>query len=445
VRLHPQTELVSSETEERRLSRPIVLLTILGVALSVRLAWMIWTVPTPLWLSDEQFYNAAALSIARGHGYSVIFDANGWRPGGDATAFWPPAYSAFLAAVYTLFGEHLAVARVANVVAGACVIVPVYFIGVQLFDERAAIAGAAIAALSPSLIFWTPVLLSETLFTFLFACVVALLLDSVDNEGHLNGTRAVLTGVLIGATALVRGEIFVLLLVAPLWWTLMGVAWIRSLRLTLVMASAALVCVAPWLARNVVVFDSPVLATNLGYDLRVGNAPYATGRYVLPQDLWAADPPTTFTEHETVFNDLGRRRAVSYALSHPGRELELAVRKIEWLWRPDSDVLTHVSSNGLTPLPSGAVAPLRLLIDVAYVLLVGLAAAALVRIKTSGTRLVLPWLIVLVWSALHVAFFGEPRYHLPLLAVMSPMAGATVVWLSESLASGLAQRMEPAE
>ena len=250
-------------------------------------------------------------------------------------------------------------------------------------------------------------------------------------------TRIVLIGALIGATALVRGEILVLLLVAPVWWALMGIAWLRSIRLALVMASTALVCIAPWFARNAILFGSPTLTTSVGYDLRVGHAPYATGRYVLPQDLWAAGPATTFTQNETVFNDLGRRRAVGYAVKHPAREIELAARKMEWLWRPDSDVLIHVSSNGLTPLPRKTVAPLRLLLDVTYVLLVGLAAATLVWVKTSVGRLLLPCLIVFVWSVVHVVFFGEPRYHLPLLAVISPMAGATVIWLWDALSARL--------
>lgn len=107
------------------------------------------------------------------------------------------------------------------------------------------------------------------------------------------------------------------------------------------------------------------------------------------------------------------------------------MRKIVWLWRPDSDVLVQVASYGRTPLPSRAVTPLRLILDVSYLAVVMLAAAALLRFRQFGRSLTFVLVLVTFWTAAHVVFFGEPRYHLPLLTVLTPMAATSPLGIIE--------------
>jgi hypothetical protein len=40
------------------------------------------------------------------------------------------------------------------------------------------------------------------------------------------------------------------------------------------------------------------------------------------------------------------------------------------------------------------------------------------------------WLIVFGWTGVHVLFFGDPRYHLPILTILIPMAscGLAELW-----------------
>jgi hypothetical protein len=78
-------------------------------------------------------------------------------------------------------------------------------------------------------------------------------------------------------------------------------------------------------------------------------------------------------------------------------------------------------------LPSGARTPLRLLLDVTYGAVLMLAGIMLWRYRSRRHALLFPVLLVAVWTAVHVVFFGEPRYHLPLLTVMAPMAGAALL------------------
>ena len=34
-----------------------------------------------------------------------------------------------------------------------------------------------------------------------------------------------------------------------------------------------------------------------------------------------------------------------------------------------------------------------------------------------------------LWTSVHVVFFGEPRYHMPLIAIGCPTIGAVIVWM----------------
>jgi hypothetical protein len=173
-----------------------------------------------------------------------------------------------------------------------------------------------------------------------------------------------------------------------------------------------------------------LLSTNFGYNLRVGHAPYASGRYETPDDLWA-EPASSFRELEVTFNDEGRDRAIDYALGHPVREIELSLRKVAGLWQPDTDALTWVESYGLTPLPDEAETPLKAALVAGYAGLLALAAYGVAR---DGEYARFAVAFVVLWTLTHVVFFGEPRYHLPALVLLAPAAG----WAATRLAGGLA-------
>lgn len=272
-------------------------------ALAIRIAWSVWTAPVPHGLADADYYNATAISLSRGLGYTVTFSGDqGFFPGGDASSFWPPGYSLFLAAFYHLFGEDLAVARSANAIAGAITVVPIYFIGRRLFDNATGISAAIVAAILPSFIFWTPVLLSDTLFTLLFATSVACLLQTArTGDQGLNTGTLVAAGVVTGVAALVRGQTFVLIPTAAVWWLSSGIRLRQVVKYTVAFAVLVLLVVTPWSIRNITRFDSPILlSSNFGYNLRVGHAPYSNGRYVTSQDIWDAEPGISFKQREVL-------------------------------------------------------------------------------------------------------------------------------------------------
>src|SRR5207244_5222051 len=116
-------------------------------------------------------------------------------------------------------------------------------------------------------------------------------------------------------------------------------------------------------------------------------------------------------------------------------EISLAAKKVMRLYRDDSDGVRWNEHNGDAPIFSGRTrARLHLLADGYFYLTGGLAIALL------GAGLVRrrPWAILIglvaaYWTAVHVVFFAEPRFHASLQPVIAVLAGAALVELFRTL------------
>jgi 4-amino-4-deoxy-L-arabinose transferase-like glycosyltransferase len=404
------------------------LLLIMVLALVLRLAVTVAFEPVPPSLSDAEYYEAAARSVAGGTGYEVRLTETQFVPGDWPTAFFPPGFSFYLAGFYKLLGAGVDVARIANVAAGVLTIPVVYLIGVRLLGPREGLLGALLAAISPSLALWTPVLLSETLFTLVFGLALFLVVDALRGGGRLVLLEAALAGAVIGLAALVRGQALVLLPVAFAWWWLHTVPRSRVPVAAALAAVAVLLLLTPWTLRNLSIFDEPVLlSTNFGYNLRVGHAEYSNGRFVDPVDLYElVDPGENL---ELTLNAEGARLAVDYALAHPGRELELSLDKVRWLWSPDTDVVLWLESFGATPIDETVESALQWPARVMHWATLALLVPALLSLGMRHRAVSLAGLLALAWTAVHIVFFGEPRYHLPLLPLLLPFTAAGLLVL----------------
>jgi 4-amino-4-deoxy-L-arabinose transferase-like glycosyltransferase len=362
----------------------------------------------------------------------VAVDKRGFAAGpqSEGTAFWAPGFSFALAPFYKLFGADAAVAKAFNAVAGALTVVPVFFIGRRLRGDACGLLAAALFATTPALVFWTASLFSEPLFTLGAATTLALAM-------HAGERRSVVwcfvTGVALIATAFVRSQ--GLLLVVPVAVLLVRSRdWRIALRGIVPVAAAIALFVLPWAVRNQVVMGEPYLINdNLGYNLRLAHAPYSTGTSVPPQDLWDEQPGISFKERELLFDDLGRERALDYALGHPERELELAVKRVAYLLESDAAASIDWSESlGRTPLPRWRDAYV-LVGDIYWYALLALAAASLVLLRPRTREWWALWSTITVWVALHTVFAGEPRYHVPIVPVIAVLAAATLVKISERL------------
>ena len=145
-------------------------LTVFLVALAVRLVWVVTASRDGFPFRDSLYYHLGAESILAGHGYAGLF--------GVPIVRWPPGYSGLLAGVYWLFGTSPLRGEIMNAVFGALTVPLLYVTVRRAFNERIALIAAVMLCFMPGPILWTDLLVTETVFTFLFVAFVALVVRS---------------------------------------------------------------------------------------------------------------------------------------------------------------------------------------------------------------------------------------------------------------------------
>lgn len=410
---------------------------VVGLAFALRLAWAFLTRWHPLPDDDAYRYDFIARALAGGRGYIHLT--------GDPTAFWPPGYPVLLATAYVLFGQHVIVGQLLNVAFGTATVWLVYLIGRRLFGHPTALLGAGIVACFPSLIFFTGVTLSEIAFTFWALLGVWLLIVEADlspspsparggehpvTAVHLRTSsfepRAILVllfaGVVLGMAALTRGQALLLPLVLVPFWLRSGAGWGHIAGRLAVLAVGMALIVTPWTVRNAVQLGSPVLiSTNAGVDFWIGHHDSATGNFDFAVPIVIAHPELSSAHREVRANSDGFRKGAKYAVTHPAQEFVLPFKKFFWLYYNDREGLRwneeHGGQNFLPgPLREGLIA----LSNVYYFALAGVVVLGVRRwFSTRDPGRLLLISLVVYWTAIHLVFFGNPRFHAPIMPIVA--------------------------
>lgn len=261
--------------------------------LYVAIAWA----REPVW--DGHYYDFGARRIAAGLGYSdelILAGRAVWHP----WCHYPVGYSGFLGIAYRLFGHGPSVGPIANAITGALLVVLVHRLARRATTPARARIAAALAALSPGLIAYAALLMTEPLAALGLLAAPWLLARDLERR-PLRG--AALAGLALGLATLVRPQS---LLCAPALGLLaLGhargsggtarsstggapaggpppwrVAAAVGAKTASVALATALLVVAPWTLRNCRVMDGCALvSTNGGWNLAIGAFPRATGRF----------------------------------------------------------------------------------------------------------------------------------------------------------------------
>lgn len=470
-------------------------LDVAAIAFVARLAVLVHALAEPVW--DGFYYDLGARRIALGLGYSedlVVAGAHGtervlWMP----WAHYPVGYSGFLAVFYKLFGAGPLVAPLANALTGAALAAIAHRLARHLFvataaspeatngegETRALVAGLLVA-LHPGLVLYSGAWMTEPLAAALMLLAILLAHDRAALRG------AALAGVSLGLATLVRPNAILLApFLALVGWTRASDA-LRGRALSFVargaiVSTCALAAVAPWTLRNCRVMDAcSFVSTNAGWNLVIGSAPGATGKFEFlvghtPKGGPSCDVPGQVAQDRCWF-----RYGVATIEREPGRFLGLVPAKLhhtldaEWFpinylreARPDlvSARLHLVVGKALTALHHLLVVVAALAAlgfrrpsrgrPVAYAtqvaLLIGILALATRCLDPSSPSVwplgvaacLLPLLpfpgaprrtadeiavcgVILTTLVTHAIFFGEDRYHLvatPAFAILAAGLG----------------------
>ncbi|HLF70858.1 MAG TPA: glycosyltransferase family 39 protein [Dehalococcoidia bacterium] len=418
------------------------LAAIFALALVLRLVWVTAVPSEPIPTHDSEIYRTMAIALANGDGFMM---ERYTLPDGQAALTpglaHPPGYPAFLGGLYAIFGSSLAVGRLANAVLGALTVFPVFWAARRLASQRVALIAAAIVAVTPSLIVWSSTLYSETMFTLVFTTALAALLWS-RKDASIDLRLVALAGALLALSLQIRTPTVVAIPAGLLWLALPGLRTPRLPAAALLVVALPGLAAAAWGLRNVVEYDSFTPFTSCGgINFRKGHAPNSTGRDVPAQDLPSRTPPSADVRRadlELAASSLGWDLGFDYLVSHPGRELSLSLRKVVWLWRPAAGGVHEADADGKISIPLGRW-PAKIAVVTFHCGFGVLVIAGLWLARRDRDAILPPVALVVFWTALHVVFFGQARYALPLLPILSLPAAIALVYLIDRI--GLSTRV----
>jgi 4-amino-4-deoxy-L-arabinose transferase-like glycosyltransferase len=428
-------------------------LIVVAVAVLSRLALVVWAWGRFPPADDGTFYHVVADRISHGLGYTWLW------PDGVVTyaAHYPVGYPALMAVAYALFGSRPESAMLFNAVIGVVGAIATRRLCRTVAPRGPALAGGLLAALHPSLLFYTPALMTEGITAALIALLAALAVGARERRG---AWPVLGLGFLSGLLVLIRPQA---LLVAPVFGAISSRAPGRPrLRRALGVTALAIFVCLPWTLRNCARLDRcAFVSANGGWNLFIGSAEKANGRWVSLEELGVP------VECRNEFGEAGKdqcfgRAGLRNVMSRPGHFVGLIPAKLratfDWSGAPGHYLST--SNPGAFPersslalgLAEGLVERVSLLFAL---LALGrgegpyprsrraiAAVAALVLLPMAWLSHVLLLLLVAcfgakIWErpvalaagatvgatiATHAVFFGAGRYGLVCVLVLIPLA-----------------------
>jgi 4-amino-4-deoxy-L-arabinose transferase-like glycosyltransferase len=191
---------------------------------------------------DSLEYSKAALSLLSAGEFAANYDR-------------APAYPAFLAGVYLLFGESIFAIRVVESLMGAFLAVVIATLGRRVGGEIVGAVAGVIWAVYPMGIFIAGLVYPTGLATVLLACGVWCVLPANDDE--LSPKGVFFGGLFFGLAALTI-PVALLTIVVVAAWVFYRARYSRLFFALLIILGSA-VAVGPWTARNFLVYGQAIL------------------------------------------------------------------------------------------------------------------------------------------------------------------------------------------
>lgn len=386
----------------------IWLLLIITTGLALRVAAISVFSHTPE--SDELAYKSMALNLISGNG---IVDSMGNH------AMYNVGYPLFvLASVFALFGEDILVARLLNALLGGLAILLCYAVAKEAGAGKIGrLLAAAMWALYLPASVYVVYLAKENLMIPLMLCVIWCALHWVKDSSYLTALGC---GVLLGLLALTGNAALSLAAPVALALVFTSASPRRKLSLSVLILVSAVLVAAPWMVRNMQVIGAPVLNTNGGFNLYLGNNPAATGKFVSITDTPRGQTWNELRkEGEVQASETLKGEAIVWIKEHPSYFLTLAFKKAAYFWTPPP----FHEEKGQS---SRAEAAIRNMWAIQFIVLVASAIGSLLFSSLRNRNMVVLWLAIASYTAVHMLFYVVFRYREPIMPLLCVMAGLTL-------------------
>lgn len=388
------------------------LLKLFLVALALRIG-LILLHPQVNLVSDMLGYHESGMSLLQ----------NGdLRVKGRLSASRPPLYPIFIYMIYYLFGAgNIFAVRICQAVLSAITCLLSYRLGEKVFDKRAAVWAGLLMAIYPAAWSFSDLILSETLFIFLFVSGVLFLIELP--RGRFSD--AVFAGFFLGLATLTRTALYLF----PVLFSVVALFFFRE-RWKMLSGLALFIFVfwlvlIPWQARNARVFGKPILTTKSGVDLFFYNhnpLSYIIYNYS-KEDSEELQGIVAWKLSETQKDDLCRKAAINWIREHPFLFLFKGIR-MQWnFFGVEREYGWSLLAGYWGKVPRWQLALILLVTAPGIYLLMPLfiwgAAYAWDR---SPERITL-FVIIAYFLALTFVYYGFARHRAPLNPIMMVFAG----------------------
>jgi len=362
--------------------------------------------------SDELNYHSMALNLISGNG---IVDALGNH------AFFNVGYPLFvLAPVFAIFGDDLLIVQLLNALLGGLAIVLCYVTAKEAGAGKIGrlLATALWAGYLPASVY-TVYLFKENLMAPLMLGVIWCAIRLAKEPTYIT---AVGCGVLFGLIALTGNAALSLAAPVALALVVTSAKPRRKLVLFMSIVITALFVAAPWMVRNMHVLGSPLLNTNGGFNLYIGNNPAATGVFVSISDTPRGDTWRDLrAKGEVLASETLKGEAIAWIKENPTAFTVLALKKAVLFWTPPFH-----QGEGQASRAESIVRVLWLIQFI--VLLAGALASAFIKGLWRCPIAVL-WLAIAGYTAAHMLFYVIFRYREPIMPQVCILAAMTFEFL----------------
>ncbi|MDP1676944.1 MAG: glycosyltransferase family 39 protein [Bacteroidota bacterium] len=398
-----------------------LLLTILGLALLIRICIALYF--TPPQLMDEKEYLSLAQSLQTGNGFSI---------NNIPTAYRVPAYPSIMAFGFTVFGKSITVIRVIQSFSDTLSCLFIFLIANRLFSSRTAYLASFLYAIFPGNALYVSLLLSEIFFTTFFLVIIFL----YTNESTRNSLRwKIIIGCLFAILTLLRQNAPVVLITFIVWELISFRSWKVVLQRNIFIVLSFTFFLSPWMMRNKIQFDYFSLTSNGGINFWIGHNEEANGsyRYITENN------PLEYVTAEFDKSLLGYKKGFIFLLQNPIKEVKLAGLKFAHFFEPDFALQYSLQfkadwqkyTNSLLIYREFSPLVLIVLHTLSMVIILSAFWTLIYSSETSSKYILLFGLLICLWISVHLVFFGAARFRIPIMPLFIILSSYTLEVIRE--------------
>ena len=379
-------------------------------AFSVRIAAIIVinnstaTMTQGFYSSSGREFATIAHHIVTGEGFSI----NKVQGVSIPSAYMPPGYVFFLAAMFSLFGEGLftfVLVQCVHALLGGLSCIGLCKLANTVFSKEVGAVSALLMASYPPLIYIVAEAHPISIYILLNILLVLVLLRL---PGNKRLSWIVLAGVLAGILTLFRSEMSILVPLLALW-LFFNLSNTQRIWKPVLFIVVAVLIIAPWTIRNYLVFHRLVpVHSCTGFDFSRGHNPDATGTGMsfsgepiegasgIPGVLEEIEALPLTDDWEVKMDAIYLKAALKYISLHPFQTVKVTLMKFFYFWGID---ITY-------PLARHP------LYWVSWIFAFFLAIVGIIRAVKGKIKASLLYLYLVFYTGIEMIFFVLPRHRL---------------------------------